>query len=345
MDQLHAGSLEALGLRPDEARVYAAVAPARTVSRTDLYSVVGLPSPEVETALSGLVAAGLLAVDDDEPDAVTAAPPDLAGEVLLLRRLRELHEARAVLQQLALGYRTAPRQRDQSDIVEFIPGHAVTQRFEQIQRRARDEVMIIDAPPYLDPVPINHTQETQLAAGVRYRTIYDRRGLEDHGGLEQARRYVALGEQARMLDRAPTKLAIVDREYALMPVSHDQLATRDGMVLIYQSPLLDTLVAYFDMLWLHALPLETSGDATLSDEDAVLLTLLLTGFTDEAIARQLGLGRRTVVRRVKALMDRAGVASRMQLGWQAGQLGWVTASWRANGSRLPGTSAPKGDAE
>ncbi|MER7420892.1 LuxR C-terminal-related transcriptional regulator [Micromonospora peucetia] len=315
--------------------MYATVVVVRSVLRADLPVLVGLSPADAEAALSGLVAAGLLAVAEHDLNAVTAAPPDLAGEALLLSRLQELHEARGELHRLAQEYRTAPRQRDQSDIIEFIPAHAVAQRFDQIQRRARHEVLIVDAPPHLGPIPTNHTQTARLAAGVRYRTVYDRRGLEDDGGLARVRHYMALGEQARVLDRTPTKLVLVDREYALLPVTNDQLAIESGSVLIHRSPLLDTLVTYFEMLWLCGLALDAPGDAALSEKDATLLTLLLAGFTDEAISRQLGIGRRTVVRRVKALMDRAGVATRMQLGWQASQLGWVTASWRADGLRLP----------
>ena len=51
--------------------------------------------------------------------------------------------------------------------------------------------------------------------------------------------------------------------------------------------------------------------------------LLASGLKDEAIARQLGIGERTVRRRVAELADRLGARTRMQLGIQAVRQGWL----------------------
>ena len=51
--------------------------------------------------------------------------------------------------------------------------------------------------------------------------------------------------------------------------------------------------------------------------------LLLAGLTDQAIGNQLGLSLRTVQRRVSQLMERARVATRLQLGHEAGRRGWL----------------------
>ncbi|NUO55668.1 MAG: transcriptional regulator TrmB, partial [Hamadaea sp.] len=53
-------------------------------------------------------------------------------------------------------------------------------------------------------------------------------------------------------------------------------------------------------------------------------SLLIAGMTDEAAGARLGLSRRTVVRRVQHLMAVAGAQSRLQLGWRARELGWLS---------------------
>ncbi|MEV5548628.1 LuxR C-terminal-related transcriptional regulator [Streptomyces sp. NPDC052309] len=50
---------------------------------------------------------------------------------------------------------------------------------------------------------------------------------------------------------------------------------------------------------------------------------MLAGLTDEAVAHQLQLSARSVQRRIRALMDRAGVTTRTQLGRQARHHGWA----------------------
>ena len=47
------------------------------------------------------------------------------------------------------------------------------------------------------------------------------------------------------------------------------------------------------------------------------MTLLLSGLTDEAIARQLALGYRTVQRHIAALMTKLGAHTRFQAGVRA----------------------------
>ena len=60
-----------------------------------------------------------------------------------------------------------------------------------------------------------------------------------------------------------------------------------------------------------------------TDLDLRILTLLMLGSTDAAIAKQLGLGLRTVQRRVAHMMELAGVSTRLQLGWHARHRDWL----------------------
>lgn len=48
-----------------------------------------------------------------------------------------------------------------------------------------------------------------------------------------------------------------------------------------------------------------------------LLRHLAVGLSDQAIGRRMGMSRRTVQRRVRALMDHFGVRTRFQLGMRA----------------------------
>lgn len=49
----------------------------------------------------------------------------------------------------------------------------------------------------------------------------------------------------------------------------------------------------------------------------------MAGLTDQAVGGQLGMSLRTVQRRVSHLMELAGVATRFQLGHEAGRRGWL----------------------
>ncbi|MFJ6561233.1 helix-turn-helix domain-containing protein [Streptomyces sp. NPDC091412] len=110
------------------------------------------------------------------------------------------------------------------------------------------------------------------------------------------------------------------------------LAPEPSAVLVRPGALLDALIAFFESLWAGASPLVLTEDglvgAAVSDrtpppEDLLLLSLLLTGLTDTAIAGQLGTSLRTVQRRIRDLIEFAGVRTRMQLAWEASRRGWL----------------------
>ncbi len=63
--------------------------------------------------------------------------------------------------------------------------------------------------------------------------------------------------------------------------------------------------------------------ASPAGEDRHLLSLMVAGMTDETIAGQLRVSKRTIQRRIQGLMNLAGVATRMQLGWHAARRDWL----------------------
>jgi hypothetical protein len=173
-----------------------------------------------------------------------------------------------------------------------------------------------------------------LGRGVGYRVIYDPGGLSGyHDIAADLERSIALGEQARVLPDAPTKLILADDRIGLIPLQAAP-TTIESIVVVHPSALLQALGALFESLWARALPLPLSADGpTIPDElitayrpsrdETRLLTLLTTGIPDVAIARQLGLSYRTYQRRLRELMRRLDAATRFQAGVRAVLLGWV----------------------
>jgi sugar-specific transcriptional regulator TrmB len=328
--------LEAAGLSPVEEGVYRSLLRGRPHSAEDLGRELSLSADEVERVVASLEAMGLVNRTADTPPALLAVRPDVAVEALLLRREEQLQWTRVAVQQLVSEYRNTSAERTLDELVEVALGQsAIASRFEQLQRAAANEVLMCVAPPFVVPLDGNETELELLSKGIAYRAIYDRRSLELPGAVEHIRRYVEAGEEARALTGVPMKLVVADRSHAIVPVHADSPTIEAGHVLVHPSTLLDALVAVFEALWGQATPLRldasgnlAEGEEKVASEDATLLSLLLSGLSDEAIAYQLGLSVRTVQRRLRRLMVSAGAATRIQLGWQASQRGWLG---RANG--------------
>lgn len=68
--------------------------------------------------------------------------------------------------------------------------------------------------------------------------------------------------------------------------------------------------------------------SAVGDDDRKILNLLYAGFSDASIARRLGVGHRTVQRRVQRLMEQLRANGRVALGARAQELGLLRAALR-----------------
>ncbi|MFC7616238.1 TrmB family transcriptional regulator [Actinokineospora soli] len=237
-------------------------------------------------AMANLIETGLATRLPGRPARYVPAPPQVALDALTTRRAEELDRLRALTRSLAARYEDAPR-GGPGDLVELIEGGpAVRHHIAQIQLAAREEVLLIDCPPYLAGGPEHNVEEMQaLRRGVAYRTIYHLPVLDDRARLAQIAAYTEAGEDARTLPDVRMKMMITDRRMALIPLSFEASET-GSRILVHRSPLLDALIACFDMLWDRATPIGAALHAGHRDRE--MLALLASGMKDAAIMRSSG---------------------------------------------------------
>ncbi|MCA6090649.1 LuxR family transcriptional regulator [Streptomyces sp. SCA3-4] len=224
------------------------------------------------------------------------------------------------IRQTAHGERRVERPAGESPVEVVTGADAVARRLLRLRLSAAEEVcaMLTGGPGVLTRGPWSAAPDK--GGAVRHRTVVERLGRP--GPAAGARSDGGVG-LIRVVERIPAELVMADRRVALLP-----LASADGCaaLVVHSGRLLDRLVDLFEDVWHEGrppgpVPAAVDGpDAT----DLDVLTLLLAGLTDASVAKQLGLGLRTVQRRVKRLMELAGVTTRLQLGWHAAERGWTT---------------------
>jgi hypothetical protein len=251
---------------------------------------------------------------------------------LLTQRRHELEKAELTAALLAEEYRASAAEPAAHDLVEVVIGSAaIAQRFLQLQLGASEEVcaMVTGAPIAVSGPENNPAEEQATGRGVGYRVVVERAVLDEDAGLTELSAALGREEQVRVMDEVPTKLVIADRTLAMVPLTTH--TAEPAALVVHASGLLELLSGLFESVWRQALPLRLgSGRVTEDvpdapdDTDLEILSLLLAGMTDASVAKQLDLGLRTVQRRVKRLMELAGVTTRLQLGWHAYERAWVT---------------------
>ncbi|MEZ0071114.1 helix-turn-helix domain-containing protein [Planotetraspora sp. GP83] len=309
--------LEALGLTGREEAVYQALLDDPAMTEAGLREVTGMAT--VSAVLRALQDKGLVARLAGRPTRYSAAPPEVAVEMLIRAREEELQRVRVDSLLLTERFRAARRPEGAGALVETLEGvDAVRQRWIQLQQAARHEICVLDCPPYL--TQSNPVQSERHAHGVEYRVVYDTTALTVPGRLEDIESHIKHGEHARVASDVPVKLLLADDHVGM--ISLWRPATADSVMIIHSLSLLTALRALFESVWNRASPYSLAGDP-LGGDDRRLLTLLAAGMTDESIARQLGWHPRTVQRRVRRLMDTLGVRTRFQAGMHAQREGWL----------------------
>ncbi|WP_020578678.1 helix-turn-helix domain-containing protein [Actinopolymorpha alba] len=327
---MESGLLTSAGVSSTEEKAYTSLLRDGPATRGELADRLGLSGSRVAQLVGELQRKGLAHRTPPPHEAYVAVPPHVAVAQLIERRHDELSRVRDSVNILAALARPEPTRRRTEELIEIVQGRAAVQHaFDRVQRAARTEVLVLDAPPYAGShTDLNDVEVSLLSSGITYRGVYAEEALATPELVASIAEHLLAGEQARLAATVPIKLAVADRKLALLPLSWSD-AAQDTAVLVHPCGLLDALIALFESVWNAASPLvvtpehQVEAPGEISDVDRQLLSLLVAGMTDEAVGARLRISRRTVVRRVHHLMSVGGARSRLQLGWRAKELGWL----------------------
>ncbi|MBP2706980.1 helix-turn-helix transcriptional regulator [Microbispora sp. RL4-1S] len=320
--------LEHLVGHPDA--VEEAVAAALSAARDD-----------VAAALAALEAEGLAVRMGGSPARWRAAPPRASLGPLLARRREELALAELQVERLHDAYRAAAGRYVASDLFEALQTpEEVAARYAQSLKASRDQVLHLAKPPYVtSPAPGGSPGGSQGGGtglvwqdGVRFRSVYDTDGLADEQSLETVLRGTAIGGRLRVCAGVPMKLVVFDRTAAIMPLRPDDPAA--GSLLIHAPALIDVLITLFESVWERAVPVVLNSPEPgagqvgghpekLDGRTHDILRLLAAGMKDEAVARVLGLSRRTVQKHISDVARALGARTRFQIALIARSRGWL----------------------
>ncbi|MFG3039125.1 helix-turn-helix transcriptional regulator [Streptomyces sp. NPDC048330] len=313
---------EDLGLTPVEESVYRMLIGRPDASVAEVVAESGAPHdpPGAVVTLESLEARGLVTRTPDGTRFMATSPTETLGAELVERRER-LHRAELALAGLVEAYRVGSMGRGQRELMEIVEGtEAVRRRYVHMQLTARSSIDFFSTGGHRAVGPESTQEARALQRGVRLRGVVDEEFLSQPSGSDNLDAALVEGTCVRTVRAIPLKLIICDGEVAMMPL-HGQ-GTEVNPSLVLRGGPVNVARALFEAVWERARPY-TERTWEIEAVDARLMRLLLAGLTDTTAAAQLGLSTRTVQRRIQALMVRAGVSTRLQLGWHARDHRWV----------------------
>jgi sugar-specific transcriptional regulator TrmB/DNA-binding CsgD family transcriptional regulator len=333
-------SLEAAGLGSEQERAYRMLVRLGDASAAQVAELLEVGEVPMKELLSDLQELGLVTSVDGDPVRYAPTPPDVGFAPLLMGGLEALDRARGAVAQLTDEHRATTRRRDANQLVEVITGtNAIRQQLRNLQLSTRSEILWFCRAGHVAMASSDNDEEfAMLARGVSYRVIYETALLEEPGMIDNLVLGIRAGEDARATPSLPVRMAISDRSIALCPL----VPGRDGITeptaaLVRDSNLLTALLALFDSYWAASSPLHVAEGAAsdpagisvvspsdpTSEAERELLSLLVAGVSDKAVATRLGISTRTVQRRISELMAATNTQTRMQLAWQVARRGWL----------------------
>jgi DNA-binding CsgD family transcriptional regulator len=311
--------LQSLGVSPTAEALYLILAPLETAGLGQLAELTSGGTEEAARALAELQSLGL--ARPSGADEWQALPLLDAVHALRSQRVSEIEAATAAAESMQSRILAASRNQPADNITVLIGTEAIVEARDSICDSALKEICAFDKPPYVQARPNASPQNLSesspewraLERGLSLRCVY-------HPGFDADR----LAELALFADRGeksrtapvPMKLILADAEVALIPSMRSYEPGQELRASVVRHPqLVEALVWLFESVFEQSVPIITSAGYTANDpRRQMLISLLMAGSTDNAIATQLGINVRSVRRWIADLMDELGVGTRLQLG-------------------------------
>src|SRR3954451_20278721 len=191
--------LESVGVEPPDEEAYRALLSAPGCDLAELAKQLDRDEREVAATVERLERLGLLTTTSDRPVRLLPTRPDVAVDALVAVRRAELDRVRAEARVLLTELRAQEQHRPEN-LVEVIVGQeAIAARFAQLLNGTREELLVLDRPPYASKTGESEPRvRGLLSEGVLVHGIYSPDSLDIPGAVDQAYSAADAGEVSRI---------------------------------------------------------------------------------------------------------------------------------------------------
>lgn len=329
---------EDLGLGDFDLAVYRACVLQPDCTIEEVAKQLDADTRAVTAAMQRLLDSGLAVASIVGPSPVRPVSPALGfqaavadAERRLDQRQHRLRELRRAIQHLESEYQNIRWQRSTLEFERLASQDEIFTRLEELAHTTTSAVRSMTRDTRRREAMANSSRALRAARenGVTMRSLYTLSVRSDRQAMDLLEQLHRAGDNMRAVPALASRMEIFDNRVAVVAADPDDPAS--GAVVVTNRSLLNSLVAFFDMLWRTAEPLfgedpqpqDPGGPRVPTAVERELIRLLAAGNTDEGVARALGVSSRTVRRMIADLSQEADASGRFQLGAMAERLGWL----------------------
>lgn len=256
--------LTELGLTQYEAKAYLALIRRESSTAAQVSRLAGVPRQRIYDVLGALVERGLASSRPGRVVKYAATDPEIAIERLVgehRRRLGELErDAAAMVESLAPDFLAGKKQTDPLEYIEVLRDRgAINERFAELQRGIKREILVFTKPPYATPAQEN-VEGLEVTRTHTARSVYELSAFDDPAFVDGVRRFVEVGEDARFVEELPLKLVIIDETIVMFGMEDPVAGEADLTIVVVEHPqLAGVLKIAFDAVWQRGLTFEDAA--------------------------------------------------------------------------------------
>jgi DNA-binding CsgD family transcriptional regulator len=283
--------------------------------------------PDVTAAVRQLLSYRLLREENHPQGRLVPVDPEIAAASLVSSMEREIYQRREQIAQiqersdaLRQDYvRSGPAPTPLSS-VEHVAGPMEVGGFLKLAADACDQEVVVLRSGRPDASALeNFLRITPrlIERGVTVQVLCEHRSRADFTARMKIKNLIDDGAQVRTVSQVPRAAVIFDRSLAIL------LGFCDGEVMasrVRSGHVVQFLLDMTNHLWDAATGVDSfeSGYAEVADDlQLTMVSLMARGYTDEILARKLGMSVRTCRRHIATMMHELNAVSRFQAGVRA----------------------------
>src|SRR5438876_2582666 len=263
--------LTGLGLTSYEAKAYLALLRRDSSTASQVARLAGVPRQRVYDVLASLVGKGLAVARPGSVVKYAATAPDIALERLLddhRQRFAEVERTTAsMIEELTPAYQAGQEHTDPLEYIEVLRDkHAINERFEELQRGVKREILVFTKPPYATPAQEN-VEGLEVARTHVARSVYEFSAFDDPAFAEGVRRFIEAGEDGRFVAELPLKLVIIDETIVMFGMEDPVAGSSElTIVVVEHASLAKILKIAFDAVWAQGLTFEEAYERLVAPQ-------------------------------------------------------------------------------
>ena len=289
---------------------------------------LSLPPRTVFGAVAELVELRLLRADAGPGGVLVPVAPQTAAALLVAPAERAMYRRRDLadrLQERIAALAGPGGQAAHGGAVDVFEGVAEIRGLLKLAADVCRRELVVLRPGHEDEELLDELFEScagALDCGVESRFVLPHRCRADFAARARVKRLLDYGAQIRTVSLVPQAAAVFDRELAII-LSLPTDGGRPTARRVRDADVVGFLVDMVDQLWEGAATFASDepgyADEVADDLQRAIARLMAQGYTDEVVARRLGMSVRTCRRHIAALLRNLGSVSRFQAGVKAAQ--------------------------